>query len=178
MVVGWWGRGGGSKVVLSFSLVVAALQVFTLNVPSTVVCARELNAILIHTPADASFAATRWLTLLALEESFSVTVGQIQRQSHYTRSVLHPLNNPIQFPPAWSIFRLMFVDGQRGVVHWRDHDGAHRALSAQLLLLLLAQCLNFFTAHNIFMMEWHFSWLQLFRNLCGHGVLMFLRVMI
>ena len=42
--------------------------------------------------------------LLALEESFSVTVGKVQRQSHYTRSVLHPLNDPIQFSPAWTLW--------------------------------------------------------------------------
>lgn len=53
------------------SLVVAALQVFTLNVPSTVVCARELNAILVHTPADASFAAARWLALWATKQDYS-----------------------------------------------------------------------------------------------------------
>lgn len=41
--------------------------------------------------------------LLALEEPFSVTVGKVQRQSHYTRSVLHSLNDPIQFSPAWTL---------------------------------------------------------------------------
>ena len=48
----------------TFSLVVvAALQVFTLNVPAAVVRAGELNAVLVHTPANASFASARWLTL-------------------------------------------------------------------------------------------------------------------
>lgn len=104
--------GGGSRVVLPFLLVVVAvLQVLTLNVPAAVVCARELNAVLVHTPADASFAATRWLALLALEESFSVTVWKVQRQSHYTRSVLHSLNDPIQFSPACTKFGLMLVNG-------------------------------------------------------------------
>lgn len=42
--------------------------------------------------------------LLALEESFSVTVGKVQRQSHDTRSVLHSLNDPIQFSPAWTLW--------------------------------------------------------------------------
>lgn len=41
--------------------------------------------------------------LLALEEPFPVTVGKVQRQSHYTRSVLHSLNDPIQFSPAWTL---------------------------------------------------------------------------
>lgn len=66
--VKWWLGGGGwrSRVVLPISFIVvvaAALQVFTLNVPSTVVCARELNAILVHTPANTSFATTRRLAL-------------------------------------------------------------------------------------------------------------------
>lgn len=41
--------------------------------------------------------------LLAFEETFSVTVGKVQRQGHYTRSVLHSLNDPIQFSPAWTL---------------------------------------------------------------------------
>lgn len=169
------GVGGGQGWSSPFSLVVvAALQVFTLNVPSAVVCARELNAVLVHTPADASFAPARWLALLALEESFSVTVGKVQRQSHDTRSVLHSLNDPIQFSPAWTKFRLMLVDGQRGVVH----GGPHGALLAELPLLLLAQRVDFFTVHNVFGKEWHFSWLQLLSNLCGNGVLMFSRLTI
>lgn len=56
--------GWGSRVVGPFSLVVvAAFQVFTLNVPSAVVRSRKLNSILVHTPADASFATARWLAL-------------------------------------------------------------------------------------------------------------------
>lgn len=71
--VTWWlwvGRDGGSGrgvkggLLLPFSLVVVAvLQVFTLNVPAAVVCAGELDAVLVHAPADASFAAARWLAL-------------------------------------------------------------------------------------------------------------------
>lgn len=122
-------------MVRPFSLVVvAAFQVFTLNVPSAVVRARELSAILVHTPADASFASARWLALLALEESFSVTVGKVQRQSHYTRSVLHSFNDSVQFPPAWTKLRLMLVDGQRGVVR----GGAYGAQLAEIPIFLLA----------------------------------------
>lgn len=53
-------------------VVAAALQVFTLNVSSTVVCARELNPILVHTPADASFASARWF---ALRDRNKILVG-------------------------------------------------------------------------------------------------------
>lgn len=52
-----------------FSLaVVAVFEVFTLNVSSAVVCTGELNAILVHAPADASFASTRWFTLRATKQ--------------------------------------------------------------------------------------------------------------
>lgn len=54
-----------------FSLaVVAVFEVFALNVSSAVVCARELNAILVHAPADASFASTRWFTLQARKPGY------------------------------------------------------------------------------------------------------------
>lgn len=60
-------------------------------------------------------------------------------------------------------FRLMLVNGQRGVVH----GGAHGALLAELPLLLLAQRVDFFSVHNVFGKEWYFCWLQLLCNLCG-----------
>lgn len=69
-------------------------------------------------------------------------------------------------------FRLVLVDGQRGVVH----GGAHGALFAELPLLLLAQRVHFFIVHNVFGKEWHFSLLQLICNLCGNGVLVFSRL--
>lgn len=69
-------------VVLPFSLiVVAALQVFTLNVPSAVICPGELNAILVHTPADASFAAARWLALWARKQD----LREINKRSYKRR---------------------------------------------------------------------------------------------
>lgn len=58
----------------------------------------------------------------------------------------------------------MLVNGHRGVV---QDGGAHEALLAELPLLLLAQRVNFFTVHNVFWKEWHFSWLQLLCKLCG-----------
>lgn len=62
--IGKGGAGPGIGPPLFFSLVVvAALQVLTLNVPSAVVCARELNPVLVHTPADAPFTSARWLAL-------------------------------------------------------------------------------------------------------------------
>lgn len=64
MVVKDW-EMGEVKMALPVSLIViaAALQVFTLNITSAVVCAGELNTVLVNTPADTSFAATRWLAL-------------------------------------------------------------------------------------------------------------------
>lgn len=58
-------------------------------------------------------------------------------------------------------FRLMFVNGQRGVVH----GGTYRALLAKPPLLLFAQRMDFFTAHNVFGMKWYFRLLQLLCNL-------------
>lgn len=48
--------------------------------------------------------------LLAFEESFSVTVGEVQRQRHDTRSVLHSLNDPVQFSPAGALWRNTATD--------------------------------------------------------------------
>lgn len=45
------------RSLIVVAVVAVALKVFTLNVPSAVVCAGELNAVLVHTPADSSFAA-------------------------------------------------------------------------------------------------------------------------
>lgn len=36
--------------------------------------------------------------------------------------------------------------------------------------------MDFFTVHNVFGKEWHFSLQQLLCNLCGNGVLMFSRL--
>lgn len=41
--------------------------------------------------------------LFTLEESFFVTVWNVQGHSHHTRCVLHPLNDSIQFSPAWTL---------------------------------------------------------------------------
>lgn len=80
--------------------------------------------------------------------------------------------NELMFPTYK--FRLMLVDWQRGVVC----GGAKVALPALFSLLLLEHCLDFFTVHNVFWMEWHFSRRQLLCNLCGHGVLVFSRLTI
>lgn len=65
-----WGRRGWSAR-FSFA-VVAAFEVFTLNVSSAVICTGELSAILVHAPADASFASTRWFTLRARKQGYRV----------------------------------------------------------------------------------------------------------
>lgn len=79
------GRGWGSRVVRPFSLVVvAAFQVFTLNVPSAVVRARELNPVLVHTPADAPFASARWFALTDRKHDYSLD-GKVKRPGHTTK---------------------------------------------------------------------------------------------
>lgn len=73
------------RVVRPFSLVVvAAFQVFTLNVPSAVVRARELNPVLVHTPADAPFASARWLALTDRKHDYSLD-GKVKRPGHITK---------------------------------------------------------------------------------------------
>lgn len=73
--------GGAGGLELSLVVVVAALQVFALNVSSAVVRARQLNAVLVHTPADAPFAAARWFALWT--EQQRVRGGrQTMKQAH------------------------------------------------------------------------------------------------
>lgn len=95
---------------------VAALQVFALDIAAAVVRARELNAVLVHAPANPPFTTARRFALFAFEEAFPVAVGQIQRQGHDSRRVFHALNDPVQFPPTRAKLGLVLVDGQRGVV--------------------------------------------------------------
>lgn len=73
-------------------------------------------------------------------------------------------------------FRFVFVDGHGGVVH----VGAESALPAQLPLLVLPQCMYFFTVHYcVYAEEGNFCrLLNVLCNLCGHGVLMFSRLTI
>lgn len=67
---GWTGWGRQRRSALFLLAVVAVFEVFTLNVSSAVVCARQLKAILVHTPAYASFASTRWFTLTARKQGY------------------------------------------------------------------------------------------------------------
>lgn len=153
------------------SLIVTALQVFALDVASTVVCAWQLDAILVHAPADPPLPATRGLALLALEKTLSVTVGEIQRQSHDTRGVLHSLNDPIQFSPAGTKLRLMLVDGKRGVVHLTPH-GAQLGLCP---LAVFTHSLDLPAVDEVFGVKRDFSWWQLvLYGLRCHSVLMFM----
>ena len=62
------GSGQGGGVSSSLVVVVAALQVFALDVSSAVVGARKLDAILVHAPADTTLPATRGLALWGSRE--------------------------------------------------------------------------------------------------------------
>lgn len=68
VVKGGGGEGGVRGWSSPFLLVVAVLQVFTLNVPAAVVRAGELVAVLVHAPADAPFASTGRLALRARQQ--------------------------------------------------------------------------------------------------------------
>lgn len=58
----WGGRKRGRKGG-DASLNVTAVEGVALKVPIHVLHARQLHPVLVHTPADATFAATRRLTL-------------------------------------------------------------------------------------------------------------------
>lgn len=146
---------------------VAVLQVFALNVPAAVVRPRELHTVLVHAPADAPFATAGRLALFAFEEAFPVTVGQVQRQSHHPRRVLHALDDSVQFPPTRTKLGLVLVDGQGGVVQRR----AHGPLLPQLPLLLFAESVDLFAVDDVFGKERDFGRLQLLRDLRSDGIL-------
>lgn len=97
------------------SLVVAvALQIFALDVTSAVVCTWDYHSIPIHTPADAPLTSPGGLALFAFEEAFPVTVGQVERQSHDSGGIPHPLDNSIQLSSTRPYFRvvLFYVEGR------------------------------------------------------------------
>lgn len=70
--------------------------------------------------------------LLAFEESFSVTVGKVQRQGHNTRSVLHSLNDPIQFSPAWTLWEKIA----------RGYNGCAKALKYTFITFKTQKCMK------------------------------------
>lgn len=117
---------------LSFVAVATAVELFTLQVPASIVDAGDFYAKAVNAPADTPPTTTRWLTLFALKEALLVTVGDVQRESQNPRSVLHALNEIIQPPPARSKLRLQFVEAQRCEV-----QGAGLSQSCKLLLAVL-----------------------------------------
>lgn len=80
------GVGGGGSGEGDASLSVAAVEGVALKVPVDILHAWQLHSILVHAPADATFAATGRLALLSLVESFAVTVGQVHGTGHHARA--------------------------------------------------------------------------------------------
>lgn len=76
--VGGEGDGGGDA-----SLNVTAVEGVALKISVRVLHAWQLHPVLVHAPADATFAAAGRLALLSLVESFAVTVGQVHGPGHH-----------------------------------------------------------------------------------------------
>lgn len=122
-----------------------------------------------------SWAGTKtepwYVKCLSFPEWFHPTFFGTDPLVHNTKALsdtLTPVSLSKKLRPDTYELGLVFVDGQWRVVH----GGSHRALLAKFPFLLFAQGVDFFTAHNVFGMEWHFSWLQFLCNLCRYGVLM------
>lgn len=102
------GRKGGDA-----SLNVAAVEGVALKVPVDVLHARELHPVLVHTPADATFAATRRLALLSLVESFAVTVGQVHGTGHHACAGFELLEGSFHVSAAGALLRFLSHLGRR-----------------------------------------------------------------
>lgn len=75
---GWdGGEGSGRAGREGYSLSIATVKVVTLEVSGDVICSRQLQSILVHTPAQAALSAPGWLALFPFVESFPVTVRKV-----------------------------------------------------------------------------------------------------
>lgn len=89
------------------SLNVAAVEGVALKVPIDVLHARQLHPVLVHTPADATFAATGRLALLSLVESFAVTIGQVHSAGHHAWAGFEFLQRRFHVSAAGALLRLV-----------------------------------------------------------------------
>lgn len=61
---GWdGGEGSGRAGREGYSLSIATVKVVTLEVSGDIICSRQLQSILVHTPAQAALSAPGWLAL-------------------------------------------------------------------------------------------------------------------
>lgn len=104
---GWGWEGTREGQGRDASLDVAAVEGVALKVPVDVLHAGQLHPVLIHAPADATFAATGRLALLSLVESFAVTVGQVHGPGHHAWAGLELLQGGLHVSAAGALFRFL-----------------------------------------------------------------------
>lgn len=142
-VIGWswgwgWGgvRGGGRG---DASLNIAAVEGVALEVPLDILHAWQLHPVLVHAPADATFAATGRLALLSLVESLAVTVGQVHCTGHHPRAGFELLQGSLHVSAAGALLRFLSYlrgsigPGLSGVLSSPHKLGLGQLLSAVLL---------------------------------------------
>lgn len=140
---GWsqgWGWGGvREEWGGDTSLNVAAVEGVALKVPVDILHAWQLHPVLVHAPADATFAATGRLALLSLVESFAVAVGQVHGPGHHAWASFELLQGSLHVSAAGALLRFLSHlrcsddPGVGSVLSSPDKLGLGQLLSAVLL---------------------------------------------
>lgn len=166
------GKTGGDA-----SLNVTAVEGVALEVPIHVLHARQLHPVLVHAPADATFAATGRLALLSLVESFAVTVRQIHSTGHHAWTGFELLQGRFHVSAAGALFRFL------SHLRRRDDSGVGSVLCAshklglgQLLPAVLLHSLGLQLGYASVFGPEDLGGVGLFSHLGGGGFLMLSRV--
>lgn len=140
---GWsqgWGWGGvREEWGGDTSLNVAAVEGVALKVPIDILHAWQLHPVLVHAPADATFAATGRLALLSFVESFAVAVGQVHGPGHHAWASFELLQGSLHVSAAGALLRFLSHlrcrddPGVGSVLGSPDKLGLGQLLSAVLL---------------------------------------------
>lgn len=148
-----------------------------LKVPIDVLHARQLHPVLVHTPADATFAATRRLALLSLVESFAVTVGQVHGTGHHAWAGFELLEGSFHVSAAGALLRFL------SHLRCRDDSGVgsvlrapHKLRLGQLLSAVLLHSLGLQLGNASVLGPEDLRGVGLFSHLGGGGFLMLPRV--
>lgn len=108
---GWnqgWGWGGvRGEWGGDTSLNVAAVEGVALKVSVDILHAWQLHPVLVHTPADATLAATGRLALLSLVESFAIAVGQVHGPGHHAWASFELLQGSLHVSAAGALLRFL-----------------------------------------------------------------------
>lgn len=159
------------------SLNITAVEGVALKIPIDILHAWQLHPVFVHTPADATFAATRRLALLSLVESFAVTVGQVHSTGHHAWAGFELLQGGFHMSAAGSLFRFL------SHLRRRDDSGMGGVLCAphklglgQLLLAVLLHSLCLHLGNASVLGPEDLGGVGLFCHLRGGRFLMLARV--